>query len=507
MIIDKRIAMRGTPSFISRHEINVAPWQAPVLRARERAGHSIYVYTLGILESRVNILRNDREYMALARKKDKTEEDKDKLKEIQKEKGFTRNDANKLANSCRHHFRNRKRFRHGTRNGCSIESPIAQNLGSRAFRAAEKLLYGKAGKLNYHRINDPIMLEGKDNSHAIMLKGNIVCWGGLEMPLMPVDPDDEYMMATFFAPIKYCGIRRERIRGRDRWFLYAVHEGIPPMDKKKHPDILGEGRIGLDIGTSTLAECSRASVRLHELNPSYHDGSAEKRRLQRKMDRSRRANNPQNYNEDGTIRRLRKGEKREWKNSGTYMRTRDRLRDSERKARVRRQQEQNILAKEIISHGNGIIAEKMGFSGLQKRTKETTINRRTGRYNRKSRFGKAIANRAPSGQIEAINRKLGYFGLAVMMADTAGVKASQFCHLTGKCVKKQLYERWNDFDGRKVQRDLYSAFLLMNLGASLDAVDIERCGRTYEEFLLLHDEEVERIRALPRGNILHWYVK
>ena len=69
--------MRGTPSFISRHEINVAPWQAPVLRARERAGHSIYVYTLGILESRVNILRNDREYMALARKKDKTEEDKD----------------------------------------------------------------------------------------------------------------------------------------------------------------------------------------------------------------------------------------------------------------------------------------------------------------------------------------------------------------------------------------------------------------------------------------------
>ena len=504
--------MRGTPSFVSKYEIIVAPWQAHILRCREKSGHSIYDFVLDQCVAIVNTLRNDKAYMELACKDNKTKEDKAKLKEMREEAGFTQNNANAIANSNRHHFMNRERYINGERNTCSIEAPIAQNLGTRAFRAAEKLLYGKAKKVRFHRIADPIMLEGKDNNHAIMLKGCTVYWGGLVMPLAPLDPEDEYLMAAFHAPIKYCGIKRERIRGRDRWYLYVVREGIPPVDKKKHPDVIGKGRVGMDFGTSTLSEVSEkdekvCNAEIHELNPSYEDESAEKKRLQRKMDRSRRANNPQNYNEDGTIKKAPKGKKLEWNNSKTYERTREKLRDSERKARVKRQEEQNILAKRIISHGDEFLGEKMGFAALQKKTKQTTVNKKNGRYNSKSRFGKAIANRAPSGQIAVINRKLGYFGLAILMVETAKVKASQFCHLTGKCVKKQLYERWNDFDGKPVQRDLYSAFLLMNILASLDAVDVDRCRRTYEDFLLLHDKEVERIRALPEESILRWYVR
>lgn len=259
--------------------------------------------------------------------------------------------------------------------------------------------------------------------------------------------------------------------------------------------------------TSTLAECSADVVTLHELNLSFSDDDAENRRLLRKMDRSRRANNPQNYNSDGTIRRAANGERLHWNESNTYRRTKARLKELDRKAAVKRRQENDRLAKKLLSHGDEFIVEKMEFKGLQKRALKTTVNKKNGRFNRKTRFGKAMANRGPSAQIEALARKLSHFGCSVLDVDTAKVKASQYCHITGKCVKKQLYERWNVFEGRKVQRDLYSTFLLMNLDSSLDAVDNDRCRRTYGDFLLLHDREVERIRALPQGNILHWYAR
>lgn len=48
-------------------------------------------------------------------------------------------------------------------------------------------------------------------------------------------------------------------------------------------------------------------------------------------------------------------------------------------------------------------------------------------------------------------------------------------------------------DGKKVQRDLYSAFLIMNVDDSLGAVDVSLCHSTYQQFLELHDREVQRI--------------
>ena len=45
---------------------------------------------------------------------------------------------------------------------------------------------------------------------------------------------------------------------------------------------------------------------------------------------------------------------------------------------------------------------------------------------------------------------------------TQTFKASQFNHVTGEYVKKDLNNRWNVIQNESIQRDLYSAFLLMN---------------------------------------------
>ena len=67
----------------------------------------------------------------------------------------------------------------------------------------------------------------------------------------------------------------------------------------KHP--LGTGDVGIDIGTSTVAVSGQSDVKILELADKVQDIENQKQKLLRKMDRSRRATNPCNYNEDGTF--------------------------------------------------------------------------------------------------------------------------------------------------------------------------------------------------------------
>jgi hypothetical protein len=44
-----------------------------------------------------------------------------------------------------------------------------------------------------------------------------------------------------------------------------------------------------------------------------------------------------------------------------------------------------------------------------------------------------------------------------------------------------------------VQRDLYSAFLIMNIASDLKSFDIDKCNERFENFYRLHNLEVDRL--------------
>ena len=109
----------------------------------------------------------------------------------------------------------------------------------------------------------------------------------------------------------YVTLSAEKIRGKWRIWCLLTLEGIALPKKKRDgaPRHLKEisGRIGIDLGVSTYAACG-ANVcemkNLAERSPrSTFKTEAKKRRLQRKMDRSRRANNPNNYDEKGCVKK------------------------------------------------------------------------------------------------------------------------------------------------------------------------------------------------------------
>lgn len=67
--------------------------------------------------------------------------------------------------------------------------------------------------------------------------------------------------------------------------------------------------------------------------------------------------------------------------------------------------------------------------------------------------------------------------------DTASFKASQYDPTTGKCVKIPLGKRMKQIGGKTVQRDLYSAFLMMNAQKNGKRPVRKQCMRKFDSFV------------------------
>src|SRR5215472_14753245 len=105
--------------------------------------------------------------------------------------------------------------------------------------------------------------------------------------------------------------------------------------------------------------------RLVHLCEELRPDARKKRRLERKLDRQRRANNPQNYDEKGRVKKH--GKRRlAWKNSKGYLATRRRLAHHERKLAAHRKSLHGRLVHEIIRTGTRIITEKLPYKAWQK---------------------------------------------------------------------------------------------------------------------------------------------
>ena len=149
----------------------------------------------------------------------------------------------------------------------------------------------------------------------------------------------------------------------------------------------------------------------------------------------------------------------------------------------------------MLSLGDEVYVETMNYKGLQAKSKNTTINENTCRFNSKKRFGKSLANKAPSMLLTILDNKLKWQNKEIKKIDTYSIKASQYNHIEGNYIKKSLSERWNDFGEFKIQRDLYSAFLIMCTKDCLKKTDKEMCASEFNNFRILHDLEIERIKT------------
>lgn len=378
----------------------------------------------------------------------------------------------------------------------NIDSFTSQKIASQVWISFDKLLYGNGKELHFKSYNKGLnSLEGKSNKTGIrfILKDNTLIWNGLFVKVQ--NKLNEYEENCLRDEICYCRIVKRFVKNKYKYSLQLILKGTPPIKVNKQTgeikNDIGYGDIGIDIGTQTVAYVSDLDCKLYELAPNVQNIENKKRLIQRYMDRSKRISNPNNFNNDGIIK---KGIKLIWNYSNGYIKAKNELKDLYRKQADIRKLDHNIMANEIIKQGNVVKVETMNFKGLQARSKNTTINSK-GKFNKKKRFGKSLANKAPAMFLTILKNKVESKDGRYIEINTYKVKASQYNHLNQQYNKKKLSQRWNYFHGIKVQRDMYSAFLIKNVDG-LESINNDKCNEQFKNFLINHNREIERLQGL-----------
>ena len=262
---------------------------------------------------------------------------------------------------------------------------------------------------------------------------------GLEIPAIIHYSEDEVIRHGLSAEVKYVRIVRRKMGTKNRFYAQLVCGGVP---YRKPKNTTGKGRVGLDLGPSNIAISADTDNHMKlEIFCEPLDGrQKEIRRLQRKMDRSRRTNTPENYNKDKSIK---KGVKLEWNNSNIYQQTRSRLAEVRRAQAEHRKSLHGNMVNRIIRLGDCVKLEKLSYRSFQKN------------------YGKSVAFRGPGTFVSILRRKAVNAGAEVIEFSTYHTRLSQTCPSWGAIKKKPLNVRWHvcKCGFGPIQRDILSAWL------------------------------------------------
>ena len=285
------------------------------------------------------------------------------------------------------------------------------------------------------------------------------------------------------------------IRGKYRVYLHLTIEGRakPKYDRFGNPrHKYGNGIVGADIGTQTVAYTSDTETGLKNLSErgnSIQTSERLERLYYRAMNRSRRATNPENYNADGTIK---KGKKK-WTYSRHYKKLKAKHAELCRINATNRQLAINEDVNHLRCLGDTFVTEPKNAARLMKRAKETTVNNK-GKINRKKRFGKSVKNRCPGGFQAAVENKFKTSGGTYIEVPN-NYRASQYDHTADDYIKKKLSDRMYKLaDGTLVQRDWYSSFLLYCYNYRTNGIDKKKCAAEFKKCYSMEKEFIEWIK-------------
>jgi hypothetical protein len=195
--------------------------------------------------------------------------------------------------------------------------------------------------------------------------------------------------------------------------------------------------VGLDLGPSTIAVVAEQEALLQPFCPEGDPNWRKLRQMERQLDRQRRANNPEHYDERG---RVKKGKHR-WKVSKRQRKVQAQRRDAYRRLAATRKRSHGQLAHRVLTLGSTFHLEQISYRAWQKQ------------------FGRSVGRSAPGMFVSLLSRLAASAGGQVVELNTRKARLSQRCHC-GAVEKKPLSQRWHGCDcGVCAQRDLYSAYL------------------------------------------------
>ncbi|BAZ23648.1 transposase, IS605 family protein [Kalymmatonema gypsitolerans NIES-4073] len=427
------------PSFVLELPLKVDSKQDSELQARFNAAMRLYNNVLREAKTRMELVRKSEAYQAAKKtSRDQKKARSDAFNKAREAYRFSDYDLQAYAN------RAAKDSQWIAR---KIDAQTQQKLATRAFKAVERVLFGKAKDIRFRVESRFRSVEGKTNKQGIRWKDDRIIWAGLELPAI-IDSENVVIKHGLSCSVKYCRILRRELNGKRRWFVQLVLEGTP---YQKPQNYVSDGFIGLDLNVSNIAFVADSHA---ELLPFAEDVPAFQKEitaLQRRMQRSQRSLNPDNFEPNLEARKgrkviVKKGKpkkgKLQWKKSARVRKAAQKKRELERRKTAYAKSQNRRVVNEILRHGKHIKTENVSVKGWQKR------------------YGKAIGAKSPGFVQSELKRKAENAGGSFTKFSTQKTALSQ-THLDGSRIKKPLSERVHqDITGiPEHHRDLFSAFL------------------------------------------------
>lgn len=294
----------------------------------------------------------------------------------------------------------------------NLNSTICDNLSGRCFKAFEKMeseLIKDQYRNDEDKVNPCVHYKRKDSLRCLTAKKNstgirfsldegnrigTVKWQGLVFSI-DLSKCTLYEWQALQSDICYCAVKREKIKGKWKYYIQITLKGhVPDKFDKQTGELkrqLGKGNVGLYFTSTSLTVSTENGAKTYPLEIKNHEDK--KTELLQKMDASRRATNPDNYNEDGTSKE--KSEIKGWHFSKAYKKYRAELYEIYRKECEEKKLLQEILANEIIASGDVFNCNKMDFKFLQRN------------------LGKKIQSASPAMLKTTIERKLSYHDVSI----------------------------------------------------------------------------------------------
>lgn len=429
-----------TSSFVTELPLVVDSKTEKKLLAKFQAGRQLYNACLHEAMARMNLVKNSDAYIH-AKKLPKGKARATTFKEARSAYRYSEYELHSFATFTS------KKSKWISKN---IDSNTQQKLATRAFNASEKVLLGRAKKVRFKVTSRFCSLEGKTNKQGIRFKDNQLVWGKLKITPV-INWLNPLIKHGLDSKIKYVRILWRELKGKRRWYAQLINEGLP---YQKPQNYIADGLIGIDLNVSNIAFVGDNRAGLLPFALDVLTYSQEIRLLQRKMERSKRTNNPSNYHPDFAAKKGRKtvtkkGKpikgKCKWNKSQSYLKTARKKRELERKKTAYAKSQNRKIVNEILRHGKNIKTENVSVKGWQKR------------------YGKAVGAKSPSFVMSELRRKAESAGGVFQKFSTRKTALSQ-THLNGERIKKSLSQRIHyDLTGVIMHRDLFSAFLARHI--------------------------------------------
>lgn len=441
----------------------------------------IHIATLAAVMDGIKGMRASEEYRkAIAMPKGRARNDR--LSEIRKNWGITKNGVEQLAviiknATGRAHLLGPHEVQRIAENiWQSVSNYLFKHKGRPRFKSRRRGVHSICGKVcaGMHRNKKGELVQ---TAGDIDWDGerHLLKWRKREFPVRV--PDDEYtrLMLTkadasytgdgiaprIPAEVRYCRIVRRKIRAKEHFFLQLVIANRAPM---LHAVAEKTERGALDVGPSKAAIVTAMGIiGLEEVAPHADMDWERIRKIQIRIDRSMRINNPDNYEPDfeakvgrKTVKKKGKVKKgaRKWVFTKHCRALQEELAEAYRLQEETRRRDHFTLINRIFSAAGHIQLEELSYAAFQKM------------------YGKSSQRQAMGTFILRLKQKASYAAVEVVELNPRELRMSQWDHITGQFSKKPLSQRWHRLGetNRIIQRDIYSAILACCAEAAPDLV-------------------------------------